>query len=260
MATYTLSILDILQTHSQGRTLDPMSKAGVKNIQQTARESIFGDMTETAGIEAKYREAFETGFCLNFMQHEICMETLPAWRMELMSSLWTNAEFVNRMFDTVGKEIFDSYTVTRSTADDEGESTGTSVGSGKVDTTGSGTTENTHAGSSKGTSSNTSTATGSGTSKNSSTTKETGSGTTTNTGNSSNTSTDRETGSGTRTSQGTTTDTTQTTDSGRTTGSESHSSKGTSSGAENHSSSGSGSGRRREVTATAGHECGGGRR
>lgn len=143
MATYTLSILDILQENAGGSTLDPLDPAMLTNMEQIAKDSIFGPHTSL--IEEKHRSAFIQGFCMNFLYDEIGIETLTGWRMALVGRLLNNADYINGIFDTVDKQIFSNFSTRRITTDgtenrsDSSIEAGTSTGSETATTTDEGT-------------------------------------------------------------------------------------------------------------------------
>lgn len=147
MATYTLSILDILQENAGESTLDPLDPSMLTNMEEIAKKSIFGPHTSV--ISEKHRSAFIQGFCMNFLYDEIGIETLTGWRMALVGRLVNNATYINGIFDTVDKQVFSNFSTRRITTDgtenrtDSTTETGATTGTETGSTTDNGTSSTT---------------------------------------------------------------------------------------------------------------------
>lgn len=143
MSRYTLSIQEILQ-----------STAGNEDLWTTeqmygyASSALFGD--EVNFISDEYRKHFITAFAYHYFLEEIGLETYGLWRMRLAGKIYENYEYINHVYDLIGKDIFAQYSVKHkkgmasengstlksgnNTSDRKIENNGTS--SGKSDSTG----------------------------------------------------------------------------------------------------------------------------
>lgn len=107
MGTYTSSILNLLQDGSAGRSLNPLKTEFPDNVRDIAKDVIFGANLEV--IDPKYRDVFAAGFCFNFMNDEIGLESVPSWQLALAGRLRNNASFINQIYLTMDKQIFSNY-------------------------------------------------------------------------------------------------------------------------------------------------------
>lgn len=112
MATYTISMLDILQRNADGRTLDPMQPGFVNNVTEIARENIFApDAIEK--IDEPYRDMFAAGFTMNYLYDEIGVESLAGWRFMLAGRVMGLAGYINEMMAQLDQQIFSRYSTRR---------------------------------------------------------------------------------------------------------------------------------------------------
>lgn len=112
MATYTISMLDILQRNADGRTLDPMQPGFVNNVTEIARENIFApDAIEK--IDEPYRDMFAAGFTMNYLYDEIGVESLAGWRFMLAGRVMGLAGYINEMMGQLDQQIFSRYATRR---------------------------------------------------------------------------------------------------------------------------------------------------
>lgn len=112
MATYTISMLDILQCNADGRTLDPMQPGFVNNVTEIARENIFApDAIEK--IDEPYRDMFAAGFTMNYLYDEIGVESLAGWRFMLAGRVMGLSGYINEMMGQLDQQIFSRYATRR---------------------------------------------------------------------------------------------------------------------------------------------------
>ena len=112
MAQYTLSIMDILQENSDGRSLQDISV-----MTDVAKKTLFGD--ELNLINEKHRDNFAAGFAYHFFWDEIGMSPFSAWRMMIIEKIFNNADFINQTYDLIDKQIFANYQTTKTNTDSE---------------------------------------------------------------------------------------------------------------------------------------------
>lgn len=112
MATYTISMLDILQRNADGRTLDPMQPGFVNNVTEIARENIFSP-DAIAQIDEAYRDMFAAGFTMNYLYDEIGVETLAGWRFMLAGRVMGLSGYINEMMGQLDQQIFSRYSTRR---------------------------------------------------------------------------------------------------------------------------------------------------
>lgn len=112
MATYTISMLDILQRNADGRSLDPMQPGFVNNVTEIARENIFApDAIEK--IDEPYRDMFAAGFTMNYLYDEIGVESLAGWRFMLAGRVMGLSGYINEMMGQLDQQIFSRYATRR---------------------------------------------------------------------------------------------------------------------------------------------------
>ena len=103
MAKYTMSILDILEANSNGKELSNLA-----NVLSISQEAIFKNVPMNL-ITEEYRDKLILGFTLHFMYDEIGLETLPAWKTALAEKVYSNAEYINMIYENLDKQVFANY-------------------------------------------------------------------------------------------------------------------------------------------------------
>lgn len=123
MSMFTTDIATILRKTAQDleakgitSNLDVSTMEGARN---TARAAFFstngavdGDYRpEVKMINEAYRDYFCTAFPLHYMFDEIGMETVPAWKMALMSKIVDNAAYINTIMEHLDKQAMSSFRI-----------------------------------------------------------------------------------------------------------------------------------------------------
>lgn len=104
MSRYTMSIQDILQSIAGNEDL-----WATEQMYEYANSALFGD--EVNLISDEYREHFITAFAYHYFLEEIGLETFGLWRMRLAGKIYENYEYINHVYDLIGKDIFSQYSV-----------------------------------------------------------------------------------------------------------------------------------------------------
>lgn len=142
MAMFTQSIREIIQQNAHGQDIST-----IDGIYAVGAPIFFGD--EMNFISQEYRERLEKGFLIKYFNDELGYETFPLWRIAFQEKIFNNADYINLIYETLDKQIFSDYKVSRKQStgtsslvtDVEGQST--NVTDGTVETTNSGTTSET---------------------------------------------------------------------------------------------------------------------
>ena len=104
MSRYTMSIQEILQSVAGNEDLWTPDQ-----MYEYASQALFGE--EVNFISDEYRKHFITAFAYHYFLEEIGLETFGLWRMRLAGRIYENYEYINHVYDLIGKEIFSQYSV-----------------------------------------------------------------------------------------------------------------------------------------------------
>ena len=107
MSTYTTSIKDLMQ--SQVGNKDDW---GTYQMYQYSKQCFFDDDVMSV-IKEPYRQHFITSFAYHYFLREIGLETFGLWKFALNGKIYENADYINKIYDTMAKDIFTDYTVKR---------------------------------------------------------------------------------------------------------------------------------------------------
>lgn len=123
MSEFTTSISTILrmkqqELRKQGETVDFDTMEGIRAL---ARAAFFSKDGTTEGpyrseielIDPEYREYFCTAFPLHYINDEIGMDTVPAWKIQLMAKIVENADYMNTIFESLRKQNLRGYKITK---------------------------------------------------------------------------------------------------------------------------------------------------
>lgn len=110
MAKYTESIAEILQYNKH--PLEDLSN--LTDIEAIALRTIF-DGEGINAISPEYREQFVIGFCTHFFDEEICYSVRKRWKIKLDGKIYSNANYINSVFENLDKQLFADYRVKKVT-------------------------------------------------------------------------------------------------------------------------------------------------
>lgn len=110
MAKYTESIAEILQYNKH--PLEDLSN--LTDIEAIALRTIF-DGEGINAISPEYREQFVIGFCTHFFDEEICYSVRKRWKIKLDGKIYSNANYINSVFENLDKQLFADYRVKKIT-------------------------------------------------------------------------------------------------------------------------------------------------
>lgn len=125
MANYTQSVREILQFNKRPAE----SLTNISDVYAIASRSLFANAPINV-LDNDYQQRFVTGFALHFMNEELGYETLPLWQIALNEKLFNNANYINKIFENLDKEIFKDYNVKQ--IDTEGTKSGSKEASGSL--------------------------------------------------------------------------------------------------------------------------------
>ena len=109
MANYTISIEEILQEHmGENQTINNLD-----DILAVAKQHIFDGAPEQAmtAILEQYKDPFMLGFCMHFLFEEIGMETIPAFKLALASTILDNTDFINSTYEILENQVWSEYEI-----------------------------------------------------------------------------------------------------------------------------------------------------
>lgn len=123
MSEFTTSISTILRMKQQDlkKQGEVVEFGTMEGIRALARAAFFSKDGTTKGpyrseielIDPEYREYFCTAFPLHYINDEIGMDTLPAWKIQLMTKIVENADYMNTIFESLRKQNLRGYKITK---------------------------------------------------------------------------------------------------------------------------------------------------
>lgn len=137
MASFTQSVREILQFNKRPQE----SLTNISDVYAIAHRTLFKDAPINV-LDEQYREKFETGFALHFMNEELGYETFPLWQIALNEKLFNSGSYINKIFENLDKEIFADYNVKNANRVGSATSQKNDIGSSTSQTDDSGTTSN----------------------------------------------------------------------------------------------------------------------
>ena len=106
MSTYTTSIKDIMQG-----AVGNKDEWTLAQMHSYSKQCFFDDEAILNVIKEDYRYHFVTSFAYHYFLHEIGLETFGLWRMRLHGKIYENADYINKIYDTIGRDVFTEYRI-----------------------------------------------------------------------------------------------------------------------------------------------------
>ena len=133
MATYTATVLEVLQRENPALNLE-----NTEEMTAAARSALFPEAA-LSYIPEGYDNHFIPAFVYHYLNYELGMPTLSAWRLQLMEKLISNSDYLKQVYAQMDKQIFSAYRTRK--LDTNGEENTTRDNTNDTDLTSNVTTE-----------------------------------------------------------------------------------------------------------------------
>ena len=110
MAKFTIQLSEWLQEHMA----DGQSIENIQDVLSTSKECLFNGAPSDAlnsVLKEDYVDPFILGFTYHFIFDEIGLETMPAWKLALVSKILENGAFVEQTFENLDNSIWSEYKI-----------------------------------------------------------------------------------------------------------------------------------------------------